>query len=469
MLPLTKLYRTALFSKAVLHGRLEHRLLMRRAHVCVKPEIAQRFRGTQRSLKRHRIFSAVRDGEGQTEQAEGQQRVYYQSVAVDPTEGQPILVHAKIAQPSVLGWIGSMLVVFLVTVGSVAAALTAFVFYLRPALKTFEDTCKATEKASRQLESAAVELEEAAIMFDEKLPPALKSVEAASREFEDLGQSLNSLSGGLLSRRPARHRRREREHHKEHKSEDQETEMALVATEHGTEQGQSPSVPANIRRQTMQSLNKVASDIISFTHNFKPAMDSWRKKLTSIVSTVEAERGASTEVVRAAAPKQLEEPIDAERIMEPNGMTQREAMEGVSIEVRGVSDAATSADDDDYGDISDLRMEDIFKNKDTLIARLSNESTGDVASAIVDALYKAEQAAEDAARASGDLQEVVERARNSADWGDFIAWGDEDASMTATSNEFFEPDYSGSIKYDAAALAESEEGQSAKDTDKKIK
>lgn len=45
-------------------------------------------------------------------------------------------------------------------------------------------------------------------------------------------------------------------------------------------------------------------------------------------------------------------------------------------------------------------------DKDTLIARLSSESTGDAASAIMDALYKAEQAADDAARASGDLEAV---------------------------------------------------------------
>lgn len=102
-------------------------------------------------------------------------------------------------------------------------------------------------------------------------------------------------------------------------------------------------------------------------------------------------------------------------------------------------------------------------DKDSLIARLASESTGDAASVIMDALYKAEQAADDAARASGDLQEVltflncpsavsqaVELARSTGVLQEFISWADGDA------NEFFEPDYSGTIKYNAAALAEEE-------------
>lgn len=47
-------------------------------------------------------------------------------------------------------------------------------------------------------------------------------------------------------------------------------------------------------------------------------------------------------------------------------------------------------------------------DKDSLIARLAMESTGDAASAIMEALYNAEQAAAEAARASGDLQKVFE-------------------------------------------------------------
>lgn len=42
------------------------------------------------------------------------------------------------------------------------------------------------------------------------------------------------------------------------------------------------------------------------------------------------------------------------------------------------------------------------------MARLANESTTDAAEVIMDALYKAEQAAEDAAKASGALQEAIE-------------------------------------------------------------
>ena len=59
--------------------------------------------------------------------------------------------------------------------------------------------------------------------------------------------------------------------------------------------------------------------------------------------------------------------------------------------------------------------------------------------------------------------QVVERARNSGEWQDFITWGDEDAPLSERTNEFFEPDYSGTIRFDAATLeAENSEESSRK-------
>lgn len=57
------------------------------------------------------------------------------------------------------------------------------------------------------------------------------------------------------------------------------------------------------------------------------------------------------------------------------------------------------------GSLIGLRGESL--DKDSLVARLANESTSDAAEVIMDALYKAEQAAEDAAKASGALQEAT--------------------------------------------------------------
>lgn len=109
-------------------------------------------------------------------------RVVSRSVSLAEFKGRdslPIVV--QVQQSSSFGWFWSTVMVFFLAVSTTSAALTAFLMYIRPLLKTFEETCKTTEKTSKQLEVAAIELEEAAIMFDEKLPPALKSVEAAGK------------------------------------------------------------------------------------------------------------------------------------------------------------------------------------------------------------------------------------------------------------------------------------------------
>lgn len=81
----------------------------------------------------HRPCKAVQDGERSTESLERPQRAYHQSVASEET--RPIVVQAKLGHPFVGGWIGTMMLIFMVTVGTVSATLTAFVMYLRPALK----------------------------------------------------------------------------------------------------------------------------------------------------------------------------------------------------------------------------------------------------------------------------------------------------------------------------------------------
>eukprot|EP00210_Caulerpa_lentillifera_P000754 g729.t1 len=317
--------------------------------------------------------------------------------------------------------------------------------YIRPVLKTFEETCKSAEKASKQLEVTAIELEEAAIMFDEQLPPALKSVEAAGREFEELGQNLNSLSGGLLSRRPSRHRRRGNDQDAKTKMRDEKEPSGDSTNEIATlvPKEQCKKSSGNITKRTMDSIQKVASDINNLTQGLGPAMDMWRRKLTSIVSTVEAEQKANGDRQLAdtdtSSIKELPPPAStlersnskdsSDEEVKSSNISTTSVMDGVSIELERIDRMNNGDDQNDYTEF--VGIDDLFKgkceinsylrievsvDKDSLVARLAHESTTDAAELIMDALYKAEQAAEEAANASGELQEAVERVRNSGAW-----------------------------------------------------
>lgn len=64
-----------------------------------------------------------------------QPRQYRQSVSVAASkDAWPIVIEAKM-RPSFGGWMGSMILICMVTIGTVSAVLTAFVFHLRPTLK----------------------------------------------------------------------------------------------------------------------------------------------------------------------------------------------------------------------------------------------------------------------------------------------------------------------------------------------
>lgn len=63
-------------------------------------------------------------------------RIIHQEVVPDAAKNPiPILVETKVVQPSIGTWISTVVIVLVVTVGAVSSALTAFLLYMRPALK----------------------------------------------------------------------------------------------------------------------------------------------------------------------------------------------------------------------------------------------------------------------------------------------------------------------------------------------
>ena len=97
----------------------------------------------------------------------------------------------------------------------------------------------------------------AAQIINTELPDTLDSVERASLEFEELGQSLNGLTGGLKRSRPLATRQRGK------KAAVEAGEAAAAVKDAGRGQDRGPV--GAIQASTANSMRKVAQDISALT------------------------------------------------------------------------------------------------------------------------------------------------------------------------------------------------------------
>eukprot|EP00803_Ostreobium_quekettii_P007590 evm.model.scf_184.3 EVM.evm.TU.scf_184.3 scf_184:11426-16355(-) len=368
----------------------------------------------------------------------------------------------------------SLYVVTFTGIAAVSGLLAAFIVCIRPILKSIDEACKATEEAAGQLEVAAEELEQAAIMFEEDLPPTLKALEQASREFEDLGQRLNMLSGGFSLRRSAKRRRKRRPSTGKNNGDipmdrQEESEQAddglLVPSAMGLEAEGQAAMEA-ITKQTMGGISKVASDLNHMTRALVPAMDEWRiRLLNSLKGTdVKAQGGRAAprpsvaepdgwgkrqEAVHGSGPASLDwisgwqgEPGEHEDVA---SAAEEGTVEGVlenSAQLPDATDGEASMSTA-AGSETPLRAtaETADKDGDDL------QDRREVAMEVLDALLRAERAAQDAATASGDLQQAVRAAQESGAFDDVDVdadfSGDSDALPTVMAASPHDQDFYG--------------------------
>eukprot|EP00803_Ostreobium_quekettii_P001278 evm.model.scf_105.3 EVM.evm.TU.scf_105.3 scf_105:49798-53982(+) len=339
-------------------------------------------------------------------------------------------------------------------------------------VQSVDGACKASEKAAVKLEIAAEELEQAAIVFEEDLPPTLKALEHASREFEDLGQSLNMLSGGFSSRRSTKRRRKRRPSTGKDKGEnlgegqqdsEPDTKEGLMVTstiDLEAMEAEGQAAMEAITKQTMNGIAKVAADLNNMTQAMMPTMDEWRVRL--LKSLLQADRKANSESVapQAAAtengsqkatteasskriPDTSLEPSSStlswisgwqgkarepdyptgELEDEPAGASLEKAAERLSdvVDLQPVASTTTESEE-----LEDTAAEDTLQEEDEL------QDRREAAMEVLDALLRAERAAQDAANASGDLQQAVRAAQKSGAFDDIDAdfSGDSDALPT---------------------------------------
>lgn len=163
------------------------------------------------------------------------------------------------------------------TIIFLAAAVICIIIMLRPLLKRLESLAIAAEAAAREMEKASVEFTLASIVINNDLPTTLDSMERASLEFEELGQSLNGLTGGLRKKPAA--------------GKGAKDGKAAPSPEEGKSTGvtvyEMNPVEA-IQATTINSMRKVAQDVSSLTAALTPAMVAWRKRLGFITERFEA-------------------------------------------------------------------------------------------------------------------------------------------------------------------------------------
>ena len=83
-----------------------------------------------------------------------------------------------------------MLLVFGLTVSSLAAAATACILYLRPALRAAQQAAESTDAAAKDGRRAALEMENTALLFQQDLPVTLQEVQRAADEWELVGKQM---------------------------------------------------------------------------------------------------------------------------------------------------------------------------------------------------------------------------------------------------------------------------------------
>jgi hypothetical protein len=94
-----------------------------------------------------------------------------------------------LASTAAFPWV-PVLLVFGLTVSTVAAAVTVCVLYLRPALRAAERAADSTDAAARDGQRAALEVEKTSLLMQQELPVTLQEVQRAADEWELVGKQM---------------------------------------------------------------------------------------------------------------------------------------------------------------------------------------------------------------------------------------------------------------------------------------
>ncbi|KAL0035646.1 hypothetical protein WJX79_005513 [Trebouxia sp. C0005] len=148
------------------------------------------------------------------------------------------------AQP---GAVWTALILICATITALAGAFTAFMMYMRPVLKRMEQAALATEIASKAMEQSAKEFEQTSLMFQADTPTMIAEIEAAAHEYRELGHTLNVMTAGFRGKNP-------------------------------------------VKDWSQLSMKRVAKDVSALTHALSPAMEQWRKRISRIAASFEANK-----------------------------------------------------------------------------------------------------------------------------------------------------------------------------------
>ncbi|KAL0050734.1 hypothetical protein WJX82_006077 [Trebouxia sp. C0006] len=141
--------------------------------------------------------------------------------------------------------------------------------YMRPVLKQMEQAALATEVASKAMEQSAKEFEQTSLIFQADTPTMIAEIEAAAHEYRELGHTLNVMTAGFRGKNP-------------------------------------------VKDWSQLSMKRVAKDVSALTHALSPAMEQWRKRISKIAASFEANKAEiSTAEKQAKSAKKSLKPEEA--------------------------------------------------------------------------------------------------------------------------------------------------------------
>ncbi|CAK0744020.1 hypothetical protein CVIRNUC_001515 [Coccomyxa viridis] len=350
-----------------------------------------------------------------------------------PAQAAPIRI-------TVLGSWWAALLLVCTTMMCLTSAFTAFILYVRPVLQRTERAALACEIAAQGMEEACEELEKASEVIHTDLPTTLNAMERTSIEFEELGRSLNMLSGPI--------------------------KRAAV-----------PALAVRaVSNNTGDSMRRIAHDVTSLTQALTPAMEGWRKRIGRIAANFEAankgQASAQQQAQQSSSTSQAPRQVDKagkpgkERIREaysgphsiwdsltdPSGEAaaaredaqvadtlaraiKREgggdAEVAAAVATQEMADAASGVMAEASRLASDIMSAESAANgksengnsSEPLMPQHGPEESAQLAKqresaeAVFAALFKAQEAASAAARASGELETALKRAESQS-WSD---------------------------------------------------
>lgn len=100
--------------------------------------------------------------------------------------------------PQSIFWL-QVLLVFGLTLSTMATLATACIVYLRPALRSMHNAAQSADEAAKDMQSAAKEMEKTALMFQQEMPLTMQDVQRASEEWELVGKQVNFVFGSVVS------------------------------------------------------------------------------------------------------------------------------------------------------------------------------------------------------------------------------------------------------------------------------